>query len=55
LDEPLAEGVDPDQTGIDCLVETTELGNETDLTLVDVLVRVGADDAARNSTQSSNA
>lgn len=55
LDEPFAEGVDLDQAGIDCLVETTELGDKTDLALVDVLVRVRADDAARNSTQSSNA
>lgn len=55
LKEPLAEGVDLDQAGIDCLVETTELGDETDLTLVDVLVRIGTDDAARNSAQSSNA
>lgn len=55
LNEPLAEGVDLDQAGIDCFVETTELGDEADLALVDVLVGVGADDAARNSTQSSNA
>lgn len=54
LNESLAERVDLDQTGVDSLVETTELGDETNMALVDVLIRVGADDAAGNCTTCSN-
>lgn len=54
LDETLAERIDIDQTGVDSLVELAELGDETNITLLDVLVWVGADDAAGNGTHASN-
>lgn len=55
LDKTLAEGVDLDQTGVDSLVETAELGDEADVTLTDTLVRVGAADAAGNGTERTDA
>lgn len=55
LDDALREGVDLDETGVDGLVEAAKLGDETDVALVDVLIRVGAADTARNGSQGSNA
>ncbi|KAI6756254.1 hypothetical protein HG530_011990 [Fusarium avenaceum] len=52
--ESLAERVDLDQTRIDSLVELSKLCNETDVALVDFLVRVGADDTAGNGAHGSN-
>jgi len=54
LDKALAERVDLDQTRINSAVEATELGDQTDITLRDRLVWVGADDAARNGTHGSD-
>lgn len=54
LDQTLAEGVYLDETRVDGLVETTELGDETDITLLDILVRVGADDAAGDGAHGSD-
>jgi hypothetical protein len=54
-DETLAERVDLDETRVDSLVETTELGDKTNITLLDVLVRVRADYATRNGTHGTNA
>lgn len=55
LDETLRERVDVDETWVDGAREATELGDETDITLVDGLVGVGTDDAARNGTTSTDA
>lgn len=55
LDETFGERVDLDKTWIDCAVETTELGDQTDITLRDRLVRVGTEDTAGNSSHGSNA
>lgn len=50
LDELLRKRVDLDQTWIDGAVEATEFGDETDVPLVDGLVRVRADDTAWDGT-----
>lgn len=42
LEQLLAQGVDFDKPGIDGLVEASEFGNEADVALVDVFVRVWA-------------
>ena len=55
LDKTLTERVDLDETGINRAIESTEFGDETDVTLRDGFVGVRADDAARNGTHSSNA
>jgi len=55
LDETLGERVDLDKTWIDCAIETTKFGDETDITLRNGLVRVGTEDTAWNSTHGSNA
>lgn len=54
LDQALTERVDLDQTGVDSLVEAAKLGDKTNVALAHALVGVRADDAARNSTHSSN-
>jgi hypothetical protein len=54
LDEPLAERVDLDETGVDGLVELAELGDETDIALADALEGVGATNAAGDSAHGSN-
>lgn len=54
LDDLLAEGVNVDQAGVDGLVELSKLGDETDVALVDFLVGVGAEDAARDGAQRSD-
>lgn len=55
LHQSLAERVDLDQTRVDSAVKLAELGDETDITLLDALVRVGAADAARDGTHGTNA
>ena len=55
LNEALGERVDPGETRIDCLVETTELGNEADVALTDALIGVGAAEAARDGAEGTNA
>lgn len=55
LDKALGQGVDLNQTRVDCLVEFTELGDQADVALADVLIRVGAADAARDRTGGSHA
>jgi hypothetical protein len=54
LDETFAERVDPDETGVHGAVEATELRDETDITLRDGFVWVGAADAARECAHGSN-
>lgn len=54
LNEPLAERVDLDQARVDGLVEFAELRDETDIALADALVRVGAADAAGDSSQGTD-
>lgn len=51
LDERLRERVDLDETRVHSSCETSEFGDETDISLGDGLVWVGADDAARNRSQ----
>lgn len=54
-DDLLAEGVDLDETRVDGLVEAAELGDKTNVALLDVLVRVWAEDAAGNGANGTNA
>ena len=54
LHERLRKRVDLDETWVDGASETTELGDETNVTLFDWLVRVGAAETARNGTESTN-
>lgn len=54
LSERLRQRVDLDKTRIDGASETTELGDKTNITLLDRLVRVGAADAARNGSESTD-
>ncbi len=55
LDKTFTEGVDLDETGIDGLVELAELGDKTDIALVDLLVGVGAEDTAGHGTDRADA
>ena len=54
LHERFGERVDLDETRVDGASETTELGNKTNVTLLDWFVWVGATDTAGNCTQSTN-
>jgi len=54
LHKRLRERVDLDETRVDSTSEATELGDQTDITLLDGLVRVWAADAARNRAESAN-
>lgn len=54
LTDLLAERVDLDQSGIDTARELSERRNESYATLLDLLVRVGAAEAARNGTEKSS-
>jgi len=55
LDEAFAEGIDLDETGINRTIESTEFGDQTDITLRDRFVGVRTDNTAGNGTHSSNA
>lgn len=54
LDQLLAQRVDLDETGINSTVESAEFGHETDIALLDGLVGIWADAAARNGAQAAN-
>jgi hypothetical protein len=54
LEETFAERVDLDETGIDCTVESTELSDQTNGTLRDGFVGVGAADAVGKGAHGSN-
>ena len=54
LDQALAERIDFDQARVDCLVELSKFGHQTNVTLVDILEWVGAADTARNGSHGSN-
>jgi len=54
LNERLAERVDLDEAGVDCLVEFAELGDEADISLPYALVGVRAAYAAWNRAEGSN-
>lgn len=53
-DELLRKWVDPDKAWVDCADESSKLGDQADIALVDRLVWVRAADAARNRTQTTN-
>lgn len=55
LNKALRQGVDLSQTGVDRLVKLAELGDQADVALADVLIRVGAADAAWDRTEGSHA
>lgn len=55
LDETLGQGIDLDQARVDCLVEFAKLGDQADVALADILIRVGAADATRNRAQGAHA
>ena len=54
LHERFGQRVDLDETGVDSTSEATELGDQTDVALLDGLVWVRAADAARNRTESTD-
>lgn len=54
LHERFGERVDLDETRVDGASETTELGNETNVTLLDWFVWVGATDTAGNRSESTD-
>jgi hypothetical protein len=54
LSKRLGKRVDLDETRVDGTRKATELGDKTNITLVDRLVGVRAADAAGNGTESSN-
>ena len=54
LDELLRQGIYLNQAGIHCAVEPTELGNQTNVSLADGLVRIWANDAAWNGSEETN-
>ena len=54
LNETFAERVDLDKTGINSAIETTEFGDETDVTLRDRFVRVRTANATGESSHGSN-
>lgn len=55
LDETFAEWVDIYETRVDSTIKSTELGDQTDVTLRHTLIRIRADDTARNRPYSTNA
>ena len=55
LDKSLGQGVDLNQTGVNCLVEFAKLGDQADVALADILIRVGTADATRERAQGSHA
>lgn len=55
LEQALRQGVDLDQARVDGLIELAELGDQTDVALVDLLVGVGEADTAGNGAQGSDA
>lgn len=55
LDELLRQWVYVDETGVDGAGESSELCDKTHVSLVDGLVGVGADDAAWNGTEGTDA
>ena len=54
LNETFTERVNLDETGINSAIESTELGNQTDVTLRDRFVGVGTANAAGESSHGSN-
>jgi len=54
LDETFTKGVDLDETGINSAIESTEFGDQANITLRDGFVGVRTDDAAGDGTQGSN-
>jgi hypothetical protein len=54
LNETFAEGVDLDETGINSAIESTEFGDQTDVTLRDRFVGVGTANAAGECSHGSN-
>lgn len=48
MDELLAQWVDLDETRINGTIESAKFGHETDITLLDGLVWIRTDEAARN-------
>ena len=55
LDELFGQRIDLDKTWVDCAVEATKFGHETDVSLADWLVWVGADDTAGDGSYASDA
>ncbi len=49
LDQPLGKRIDLDEARVDGAVETTELGDQSNIALVDGLIGIRADDAAGHS------
>lgn len=54
LDEFLRQRVDFHETWIDSAIEATELSDQTDISLADWLVWVGANEAARDGTTATD-
>lgn len=54
MDELLRQRVDLHETWVDGTVEATELGDQTDISLANWLVWIGANDAARDGTAATD-
>lgn len=54
LDQAFAQRVNLHQAGVDCLVKSAKFGDETDVALINALVRVGAANAAGNGTDGAD-
>jgi hypothetical protein len=55
LNESFTEWVDLDETGVNSAIESTELGDQADVTLRDRFIGVRTANAAGESSHSSNA
>lgn len=55
LDQAFGEGIDLDETRVDGARKSSKASDETDIALVDGLVRVRADDTAGNRTEGADA
>jgi len=55
LDKTFGERIDVDKTRVNCSGESTELGDQTDVTLTDWLIWVWTNDAAWDGATSTNA
>lgn len=54
LDKAFAERIDLDETRVDCAIKPTKLGDQTDITLRNRLVWIGADNAARDRSHGTD-
>jgi hypothetical protein len=54
LDKTFTERIDLDETRVDCAIKPTKLRDQTDITLRDRLIWIGADDTARDRSHGTD-